>query len=146
VFEPVLTVTDYYDGPRAGVALYRGAPHAYEAVFSPGEDEWSDQYRLSPISTDTLVLALEDWGIWERFERAYHAGKVEWSGNEEGWGALPDEMARRRELESLLQQQLAIDPESAIVVRGTFRARSPIEPGIPKGVMRPLEVEWLSNE
>jgi hypothetical protein len=32
-YECVFTVTDYYDGPRKGIANYNGRPHFYECVF-----------------------------------------------------------------------------------------------------------------
>jgi hypothetical protein len=34
-FERVHTMTDYYDGPRGGIADFRGTPHLYES-------EWRD--------------------------------------------------------------------------------------------------------
>jgi hypothetical protein len=35
-YERVHTMTDYYDGPRKGLANFEGMPHLYEA-------EWDDQ-------------------------------------------------------------------------------------------------------
>ena len=33
-FEPVHTMTDWYDGPRRGVATVNGLPHIYESCWS----------------------------------------------------------------------------------------------------------------
>src|SRR5690349_8375478 len=115
-FERVYTVTEYYDGPRGGVADFGGAPHVYRSLFLDVEDEYdSDRYELSPLSSDALALALEDWAIWERFESAYRTGQVTWSGVEEEWGALPDELARKRELLTLLKPVLVIDPAARVM-------------------------------
>jgi hypothetical protein len=33
-FEKVYTVTDFYDGPRGGIANFRGHPHVYESLWN----------------------------------------------------------------------------------------------------------------
>ena len=35
-YEEVFTVMDYYDGPRKGVANFRGQPHFYDCIFLNG--------------------------------------------------------------------------------------------------------------
>jgi len=45
----VLTVNEYYDGPRLGVAQPNGVPYIYEAEFDHSTDEYGDTYFLSPI-------------------------------------------------------------------------------------------------
>lgn len=146
-FEIVHTVTDYYDGPRLGVANYGGVPHVYRSLFLDDEDEWDvDRFELSPISPENLAVILEDWEIWRRFERAYKEGEVAWSGKEDEWGALPAELPRRRALAPLVEQVLTIDESQRIVARGEFRARENASPNLPPGVMRPLEVRWTRIE
>lgn len=76
-YETVFTVTDYYDGPRKGLANYQGKPHFYECVFDENRDEYSDQYRLTPVDEETFRLAMEDWEIWLKWETAFHAGKAD---------------------------------------------------------------------
>ena len=56
-------MTDYFDGPRGGIADYQGRPHLYESIFDDDAGEYSDIFRLSPIPEDLFELALEDWQI-----------------------------------------------------------------------------------
>jgi hypothetical protein len=39
-WEKVYTVTDFYDGPRLGVADYNGQPHLYESRWDDSEGRW----------------------------------------------------------------------------------------------------------
>jgi len=56
-------VMDYYDGPRKGVANFRGQPHFYDCIFDERNDEYSDLYHLTPLSQRIFELAKEDWAI-----------------------------------------------------------------------------------
>ena len=50
-FEPVESVDDYYDGPRAGIANFRGQPHAYRSLYLDSS-EWNpdeDRFELTPL-------------------------------------------------------------------------------------------------
>lgn len=54
-YEPVLEVTDYFDGPRAGIAHFRGAPHRFQsrlldATEYRGDFESVDIFELSPVN------------------------------------------------------------------------------------------------
>jgi hypothetical protein len=142
-FERVYTVTEYYDGPRDGVADFLGAPHTYRSVYLDNAqwDTGEDRFELSPIAPDVLALALEDWAIWERFERAYRAGKLSEPVQESDWGALPADAPRHAELRQILESALAIDPARRVLARGAFRVREPA-PQSPLGVLSPLEVCW----
>ena len=70
----VLTVNEYYDGPRLGVAELNGVPYIYEAEFDHSTDEYGDTYFLSPIDPELLALVLEDWAIWCRWDAAHKRG------------------------------------------------------------------------
>lgn len=53
-FEDVLRIDDWYDGPRAGVALYQGRPHAFrsswrDTVEYKGDFESADMFELRPL-------------------------------------------------------------------------------------------------
>ena len=146
-FERVYTVNEYYDGPRLGVADFGGRPHVYRSVYLDYQ-EWNaseDRFELSPISPDALAVVLEAWAIWERFELALRAGRIPHPETDADWGALPNETARRLELEPRVQAALTIDPGARTVAHGEFRAREPV-PDLPPGVLRPLEVEWRPVE
>jgi hypothetical protein len=136
VFERVLTMTDYYDGPRAGIAELDGVPHFYESEWADGEDLDTDVFKLSPVPDDVLSLALEDWRIWRRWEAAFHRGET--SG--ETHPALPEDRARHDELAALLAGRSRVNMNAAIRASATFRPRPDLnESGLG---FHPLEVEW----
>ena len=126
-FETVHTMTDYYDGPRGGVADFRGAPHVYESEFSDTLNNYTDSFRLSPISDDLFQLALEDWAIWLRWDAAYKRGDTP----HETHPALPADRDRHDELEQLLNGRLVIDPSDFVLVTAEFR-----------NVQSELQVRW----
>jgi hypothetical protein len=136
MFERVLTMTDYYDGPRAGIAELDGVPHFYESEWSNSEDSYTDVFKLSPVPDEILPLALEGWQIWRRWEAAFHQGKT----LQETHPALPEDRARHEELAVLLSGRLGVNSARAIRACGTFRRRpdqSESGAGWPL-----LEVEW----
>jgi hypothetical protein len=133
-YERVYTVTDYYDGPRVGVADFNGTAHLYESEWSADPDNYV--FRLSPVDQGTLELVLEDWQIWLRWERAYHDG----TEPQETHPALPIDRARHEELKGLLSSRLltALEPVCALA---TFR-RDQTAPWDGLGNSAPLEVQW----
>ena len=76
--EPVHTITDWYDGPRRGVANFEEKPHYYECQWYAGLDTGIDalpgDYWLTQLDAATYQLALEDWAIWQRWKKAFAAG------------------------------------------------------------------------
>jgi hypothetical protein len=64
MFEPVHTMTDCYDGPRRGIADFRGNPHLYESRWSDIDSEDDDTFLLMPVDAATFEWALEDWTNW----------------------------------------------------------------------------------
>ncbi len=138
--EIVLTMTDYYDGPRGGIANYHGKPHVYSSLFDEVADDWSDTFLLQSVDEKTFRLAMEDWAIWCRWERAYHNGQTPHTTHP----ALPDERARHDELRVILTPKLKVDPKQAIRVRGRFEVRKVPEPGVSSS--SELIVFWTSLE
>lgn len=114
--ETVHTMTDYYDGPRGGVADYLGRPHIYESEWSDSEGNYADTFLLSPIENDLLGLAVEDWEIFLSWRRAFEAGKA----TRDTHPALPEDRERHREVERLLEGRLEIDKKSALRANGQF--------------------------
>lgn len=58
-FEPVCEVDDYYDGPRTGVAEYRGVRHRFRSVVWPPGENWDsedDRFELVPEYADGPVV------------------------------------------------------------------------------------------
>src|SRR2546430_8411304 len=70
-FERVYTVNDYYDGPRSGIADHGGQPYYYDCEWDEEADDYADIFILTPVDSDTLALALEQWAIWREWEDAY---------------------------------------------------------------------------
>ncbi len=124
--EIVHTVTDYYDGPRGGIANYHGEPHLYSSVWDEGSEDWSEVFLLQPVDEATFRLAMEDWAIWCRWERAFHSGQTTHATHP----ALPDERMRHDQLSAILTPSLQVDSERAIRVKGKFEVRTPGQPGI----------------
>lgn len=117
VWEPVITVTDFYDRPRGGVAFFEGQPHVYACYFDEASDAYSDNYFLMPIDDDLLALAKEDWAIWLRWRVAFDRGEVAL----ETHPALPSDRPRHAEIVRLSQGMFEIDPARSVLRHGRFR-------------------------
>jgi hypothetical protein len=136
-FEEVFTVTDYYDGPRQGIANCGGSPHFYDCEFSVEKQDYTCLYQLTPVPAEVFSLALEDWAIWKRWEHAFASGRA----GKETHPALPEDAARHAEISSLLRDSLNTDPSTSIVRAGKFRVQTPREVR-PVGVLADLLVTW----
>lgn len=134
-FEPVYTMTDYWDGPRAGLASFDGRPHAYASRFDEAKDDYEDVFELRPVDDETLQLALEDWQIFLRWEEAYRAGKVTLDAHQ----TLLEDRARHQELAGVLGERLAALPGPVTLARAVFRP-APGQTGAGRG--RAVEVQW----
>jgi hypothetical protein len=135
-YERVFTVTDFYDGPRKGIANYRGAPHFYDCIFDEAKDEYSELFQLTTIDAETFQLAMEDWNIWRRWAFAFHAGETDASTHP----ALPQDANRHAELKRTLDRALVTDPLKAFTKVGRFEVIG--EPSVPNVTLRPLQVTW----
>lgn len=130
-WEPVLTVNDFYDAPRFGVAHFRGVPHMYDSQFDEQLDDFADHYYLAPIEDDLLQLVLQDWVLWERWEAAFHAGRVETDSHP----CLPEDRNEHERLRALIGDRFRIEAGSrSRKYRAEFRAQSQRP--------RKLEVRW----
>src|SRR4051812_10340081 len=118
-FETVYTVTDWYDGPREGIANFNGVPHLYQSQFDATTDDWSDTYLLVPVDEETFHLAMEEWAIWKRWEQVFYEGRA----TQEAHPALPEDRHRYEELQRLLAGRLAIDASQAVRAIAEFRPR-----------------------
>lgn len=117
----VLTINDYYDGPRLGIAELDGVPYIYEAEHDHSTEHFGDTYYLSPVDSDLLVLVLEDWKIFERWDAAFRAKQT----SEATHPALPHERARHDELKIAIGTRLRTDPENRVYARGIFGRSAP---------------------
>lgn len=139
MFERVYTVTDYYDGPRGGIADCGGAPHDYRSEWDEPEQDFEDTYTLTPIDAETFALALEAWSIWLRWEDSYHRGLASLDSHP----ALPQDRARCEELRELLATRLVANQDKSIRRRAEFRVVQGSQPPWP-GVCAELEVRWTA--
>ena len=114
--ETVYTVTDYYDGPRRGVADFRGTPHAYESLFDESEEGGDGTFLLRPLDAPTFALVLENWEIWLRWRRAFDEGRT----TIETHPALPEDRERHDEIKPVLDERLRIVPATALRAKGRF--------------------------
>jgi hypothetical protein len=138
-YEAVFTVTDYYDGPRRGIANYQGKPHFYDCILSGAKDGYSDRFWLTPIHPATFELAMEAWAIWRKWEMAYHTGKTSQATHP----ALPEDASRSAELDRILKRLLVTNPQVAFTSNGKFEVLG--KQDLPKGVMRSLQVKWTKR-
>ena len=112
----VLTINDYYDGPRLGIAELDGIPHIYEAEFDHSSDDYGDTYFLSSIDPHILNAVLEDWAIWCRWHDAFKRGDAPI----ETHPVLPHERLRHGELKLLIGDSLRSDPLNRTKFKGAF--------------------------
>lgn len=117
-WEPVLTVHEYYDGPRNGIAEYRGRAHAYKGEWDEALGDWSTEFLLSPIDDEQLAVIKEDWQIWRRYAERFHTGALE-TGDRHP--ALAVDWPRHEKLSKVVQQALQVDETIAIKASPEFR-------------------------
>lgn len=129
-FEPAHTMTDWYDGPRRGVATVNGRPHIYESCWSDIDSDDDDVFVLSPISDDVFSAAIEDWEIWTRWEVAFKNGNT----TIEAHPALPEDRVRHAALAMILNQRLVIDERQRIAATAVFHYNASTEPR--------MEADW----
>lgn len=117
-WETVYTVNDYFDGPRNGVASYRGVPHAYQCEWDDGADEWGAEFLLTPISPEQLSAAEELWSIWQRYLAKFRQGEL---GLGDQHPALASDQARYEQLHAVVKQALQVDEAIALRAVPEFR-------------------------
>jgi hypothetical protein len=135
-FAPVFAVWDYFDAPRSGIALVEEQPCYFRCDWDEERDDYASSYRVYAIDQETLILALEQHGIFRLWERAFHAGEVSLATHPANEGAHQ----RFAELDSILRARLKT---ARLVGRYTveFVVRTGQEGSRP-GVMRELDASW----
>jgi len=114
--ERVYTMSDFYDGPRGGIADYCGRPHLYRSLWADIGHARPDVFELIPIDGETLEFALEDWAIWQRWEGAFHRREA----SQDTHPALPEDRQRHEELTALLHPRLSVQSMTAITATAEF--------------------------
>ena len=123
----VYTTDDWYDGPRAGAADYRGAPHYYRSLYldTPKWDPKEDRFELTALSTEALEWAVEADRLFSRWDAARRAGTLPPEATEEALRpdtplVFPEDRDRYVDLQQKLTAYLAAARTRAFVVRGEF--------------------------
>ena len=117
-WETVYTVHDYFDGPRNGIASYRGLPHAFKCEWSYEADEWGREFLLSPIAPEQLSATLEQRSIWQRYLATSRQGAL---GPGYQYPALACDRARYEQLNAVVEQALLVDEAMALRAVPEFR-------------------------
>jgi hypothetical protein len=131
-WDRVLTINDYYDGPRLGIAEVNGIPHIYEAEYDHNDEVFGDTYFLSPVDEELLSLILEDWGIWLRWDAAFKKDEV----TVENHPALPADRERHEAIKLAVGDRLRVNAKEAIYLKAEFR-------NLPAGkALDGWEVQW----
>lgn len=74
-FERVYCESEWYDGPRAGLADIDGKPHYFENHDYDHTGE-ADEYQVWPASEAAVTLERERWAIFARWNERHEAGEV----------------------------------------------------------------------
>ncbi len=64
--ETIYFILNYFDGPITGVTSFRGVPHYFDAQFDKISDSYTQYYRLTVLSEDTLRVVLAAREGWRR--------------------------------------------------------------------------------
>lgn len=131
--ERVHTMTDWYDGPRRGIADVNSRPHLYVSCWTYIDSDEDDVFLLSPISEEVFQLALEDWQIWERWSIAHRNGEV----TAETHPCLPYERERHLAVGQELKDRLVLDEHAMFSATAVFQ----YDPLSVDGTSR-MSAEW----
>ncbi|WP_379158974.1 hypothetical protein [Paenibacillus sp. sgz5001063] len=131
-------MNDWWDGPKTGVADYKGAPHIFNKNFNESLDDYDEYYLLTPITQEQCQLIIEGYEIWKRYRDA--------SSEQQSpsiYGALPGEHERYVEINSLTNY--LFEP-----LRFTFKVKASFRPlptksSLPFGLINyhEFDVNWL---
>jgi hypothetical protein len=118
--EPVLVIHDYWDEPRAGVALFEGTACYFKCIFDEKLDDYSNRYCLTPLTDEALAAFKEQAKIFRRWRAAYLAGKAKLNTGP----ALSAEKSRYEILTRALNETLIIGSGQDFYVTGSFSVAS----------------------
>lgn len=126
--------TDWYDGPRSGVADVEGIPHYFESLFDDVQDDYSELYCVWPITPWALELERESWRIFSAWNARFKAGEANLDSHP-GSGGVDE---RYDEIARLLhdQRQVPIDARRVTATWTILRDAERSAPGGPDYVVR----------
>lgn len=62
--DKVMTIHDWWDGPRLGLATFQDTICLYERAFSEELDDYTDFYDLTPLEEPVVATIMENWQKW----------------------------------------------------------------------------------
>ena len=101
--ERVLVENEWYDGPRAGVALVNGEPHRFVSQWDDQGDDYLGTYLVWPVDAEEVGLEQEQWSIFVTWNEQYEAGEADTAthpahpGTNERWDAIALQLSSRRQ-------------------------------------------------
>ncbi len=137
IFEQVHAVWEFSDGIRTGIADLDGSPHYFASRSAEAEGGYSDNFRLYPVTSEFLKIAVHNWHIFQAWERKFQSGKAELTTHP-GRGGID---AEYDELQSWLNDQLTRFLPLPMLYTAVFRELANQE-DLPAGVLREVEVAW----
>jgi hypothetical protein len=136
-FEKVHTIRDIYDGIRTGTADLKGVPHYFASVFDDDQDEYTQHFRLYPLTSQFMERELRRSTTYKAWEARFHRGLEPLDTHPGHGGVVPE----YDELTEWLNTQIkALTPLSSFYV-GIFRA-IPGQEELSAGILRAVEVAW----
>ncbi len=114
----VVTIEDFWDRPRGGIAFNSGKLVAYKSQWDENADDYSDYYGVMPINEALLPLIEESWEIWIRWSNAFNVGET----TKETHPALPKDRERREVLVRTIKPRIEVDEESCECLCAEFRS------------------------
>ena len=136
-YERVHAIWELYDGIPTGVADLNGAPHYFASQFDVRADNYSDDFKLYPVSPEFMQRVMRNWDIFRAWERKFHNGGADLSTHP-GHGGIDTEYD---ELKSWLDDRVTRLQALPLLYRATFR-ELPGQDDLPGGMLRELEVAW----
>jgi hypothetical protein len=137
-YDDVLSVYEYHDGPRKGIANFHGVPHYFECVFDDKSDEYSDRYLLTRLDQQALKAGMENWEIFLRWRTAFDSGKA----GRETHPALPPDKNQYDETRRTLDNALASSEGKRIRAKGEFEVSG--DSTLPRDVLTRWQVKWIA--
>lgn len=136
-YERVHTIWDLYDGIRTGTADFNGAPHYFASLYDEGADDYSDNFKLYPVSPEFMQHAIRSWDIYRAWDRRFRNGEVDLTTHP-GHGGIHAEYDR---LKFWLDDQIVGLQALPTLYTARFR-ELPGQEALPNGMLLEQEVEW----
>ncbi len=66
-WEPVFTISEFYNGPKSGIASFKGIPHLFAPEWDRQALRFTQIFYLRQIDRQVFELELELWKIRVRW-------------------------------------------------------------------------------